>query len=67
MKKVSLKVNGRKYQFVVDSNRLLIDLLRASQHASKLLNSILSLLSNFPLMLRIQIEITRLFLTQSFT
>ena len=32
MKKVSLKVNGRKYQFVVDSHRVLLDLLREDLH-----------------------------------
>ncbi len=32
MKKVSLKVNGRKYQFVVKSDRVLLDLLREDLH-----------------------------------
>ena len=32
MKKVSLKVNGRNYQFVVESDRVLLDLLREDLH-----------------------------------
>ncbi len=32
MKKVSLKVNGRNYQFVVESGRVLLDLLREDLH-----------------------------------
>ena len=32
MKKISLKVNGRRYQFVIEPDRLLIDLLREDLH-----------------------------------
>ena len=32
MKKISLKVNGRRYQFVIEPDRVLIDLLREDLH-----------------------------------
>jgi len=32
MKKIALKVNGRRYQFIVDSERVLLDLLREDLH-----------------------------------